>query len=251
MDEVVLRRVVGVLTLAVAAFLLSWLLPRPGLDRLRGEGERVVTVDLTRPDAAPQELPPPSDEDAPPSGPAPPAAAPAQQVADAATGPSPSPSPSPSTGAPPPTTDAVAPPAPAPPNRPVETPPAEPKPPATRPTASKPPEPKPAETPPVAPKAVEPRLAEPRPTPPAAASAAGAGPAMVQAGAYSHLDKAEAVRTRAAGAGQRCVISPAETAKGTLYRLRCGPYADRAQAQSAIASLAAAGIPAQIVGGGR
>jgi DedD protein len=74
---------------------------------------------------------------------------------------------------------------------------------------------------------------------------------MVQAGAYSHLDKAEGVRTKAAAQGQRCVISPAETSKGTLYRLRCGPYADRTQAQAAIKSLTAAGIAAQIVAGAR
>ena len=55
MDEVVVRRVVGVVTLAIVAFLLSWLLPRPGLDRLRGGEERVVTMDLTRPDSRPEE----------------------------------------------------------------------------------------------------------------------------------------------------------------------------------------------------
>ena len=227
MDEVVLRRVVGVIALAIAAFLLSWLLPRPGLDRLRGEGERVVTVDLTRPDAVPQEIPPPSEVEPPP----PATREPTEDELAAATAPPP---------------EAVAPPEPppepAPPPKPVAPPkPAEP--------------PKPVEPNPAANKPAETRPAEPKPTPATttapAPSASGGGQVMIQAGAYSHLDKAEQVRTKAGAQGQRCAIAPAETAKGTLYRVRCGPYADRTQAQAAIKTLGAAGITAQIVGGAR
>ncbi|MGH8517411.1 MAG: SPOR domain-containing protein [Panacagrimonas sp.] len=116
--------------------------------------------------------------------------------------------------------------------------------------APKPPPPKPIEA-----KPVEPKPAVPTPPKPPAASApaspSGSGQVMVQAGAFSFLDKAEAVRERAGAQGQRCVVSPAETPKGTLYRLRCGPYADRAQAQAAANKLSAAGIAAQVVGGGR
>ena len=228
MDEVVLRRVVGVVTLAIAAFLLSWLLPRPGLDRLRGEGERVVTVDLTRPDSRPQEVPPPSEGSDPAEAPSPP-------VAEAA----PAPPEPPSEPAP-----AAAEPFVAAPSKPVpaEPKPAEPKPAESKPVESKPPESKPAPSPPKVAEALKP--AKP-------AAAPGAGQVMVQAGAYSFLDKAEAVRTRAGAQGQHCVISPAETPKGTLYRLRCGPYPDRDKAQAAVKALTASGIAAQVIGGGR
>lgn len=238
MDEVVLRRVVGVITLAIAAFLLSWLLPRPGLDRLRGEGERVVTVDLTRPDAVPQEIPPPSEAPSTrPSPPRAPDAAPTPEAEiEAAVAPSPIPEP------------VQAP-------KPVETP---------KPVkAQKPVEvqkvveaPKPVEKPAAAPKPAEPKPVETKPveTKPKASTApssGGSGTVLIQAGAYSHLDKAEQVRAKAGAQGQHCTISPAETAKGTLYRVRCGPYADRVQAQAAIKALGAAGITAQLVGGAR
>lgn len=229
MDEVVLRRVVGVLTLAIAAFLLSWLLPRPGLDRLRGEGERVVTVDLTRPDAVPQELPPPSEEPPAPE-PAPPPPAPKQEIVAAATPPSP-------------------PPPPPEPARPVEPP--KPPAPAKPIEASKPVEPKPVEPKPTPPKPTPAKPAEPKPVAPAPSAPAASGQVMVQAGAFLRLDNAEGVRGRAAAQGQRCVISPVETPKGTLYRPRCGPYADRAAAQAAVKALAAAGIDAHVSGGGR
>lgn len=229
MDEVVLRRVVGVVTLAIAAFLLSWLLPRPGLDRLRGEGERVVTVDLTRPDSRPQEIPPPSAAPIPAETPSPP-------VAVAAPAPLEPPS-EPARAAAEPVAAAPSKPA-EPPPKPVEAKSAEAKPPEAKPPEPKPPEPKPAASPP--------KVAEaPKPAKP------GTGQVMVQAGAYSFLDKAEAVRTRAGAQGQHCVISPAETPKGTLYRLRCGPYPDRDKAQAAAKALTASGIAAQVLGAGR
>jgi DedD protein len=234
MDEVVLRRVVGVITLAIAAFLLSWLLPRPGLDRLRGEGERVVTVDLTRPDSRPQEILPPSPEEA---------AAVEPQPAQTAQ-PIPAPVPEPAA------TETPEPAKPAEPARRAEAPkPAA----AAKPAETKSAESKPAEPAKPAPsKPAEPKPAKPAAQAPAVASSGGgAGQVMVQAGAYSSLDRAEAVRERAGAKGQHCVISPAETSKGTLYRLRCGPYADRTAAQAAARTLTAAGIAAQVVGVGR
>lgn len=207
MDETLRRRLVGLFTLALAAFLLSWLLPRPGLERLLGARERVVTIDLTRPDAAPQERANVAQEETAP--------APVPKVQEApATAPSPD-------RAPP---RAVNPAAPAP----------APAPPAPKPEPAKPVE-KPA--PPVT-------LRPPAPPP------ASGAKVMVQAGAYSHLDKAQGVRARAASGGVSCAIAPAETAKGTLYRLRCGPYADRAAAEGAVRTLGAAGIAAQVVGAG-
>jgi DedD protein len=242
MDEVVLRRVVGVVTLAIAAFLLSWLLPRPGLDRLRGEGERVVTVDLTRPDSRPREILPPLPEEAAAVEPQP--ARTAQPVA-----------------APVPEPAATETPAPEAPER-AKPEPAKPAEPARRAgapkPAAKPAETRPAESKPAEPAKPEPsKPAEPEPARPAAkapavtSSGGGAGEVMVQAGAYSSLDRARAVHERAGAKGQHCVISPAETSKGTLYRLRCGPYADRTAAQAAAKTLTAAGIAAQVVGAGR
>lgn len=231
MDEVVLRRVVGVITLAIAAFLLSWLLPRPGLDRLRGEGERVVTVDLTRPDAVPQEIPPPSE--APSTRPPPPRALDAAPTPEAEIE---------AAVAPPPVPEPVQAP------KPVETPkPVEAPKPVEKPAAA----PKPAEPKPVETKPVETKPVETKPKASTAPSSGGSGTVLIQAGAYSHLDKAEQVRAKAGAQGQHCTISPAETAKGTLYRVRCGPYADRVQAQAAIKALGAAGITAQLVGGAR
>lgn len=261
MDEVVVRRVVGILTLAVIAFLLSWLLPRPGLDRLRGADERVVTMDLTRPDSRPEEASSSPDEGAAladaaavesseadqgepqavPSAPGQPAhgspIAPAPVppvVAQDDAPPSSGPDPVEVIALP----EAVPKPQPKPEPKPVAKP--EPKP------APKP-EPKPVAEP--ASKAPAPVVAKPAPTTKPVAPAS-AGKVVVQAGAYSLIEKAETVRGQASARGVNCFISPAETAKGTLYRLRCGPFPDRAKADAAVKALSAGGIAAQVVSGG-
>lgn len=257
MDDVVVRRVVGVVTLAVAAFLLSWLLPRPGLDRLREADERVVTMDLTRPDSLPQEsIAPVPDTEHPPSGPDGPdgpqaiAPAPGQQR----TGPPVAPAPVPPVAA----QDPAPPPSAPDPVEVVVLPKLDP---ATGPRLAPKPETKP-ETKPVAKPVPKPEaVRETRPAPearPAAnarpatpgSSAGPSGKVMLQAGAYSMLDKAEDARKRASAGGVSCFIAPAETAKGTLYRLRCGPFPDRAKADAAVKTLSADGIAAQVVSGG-
>ena len=272
MDEVVARRVVGVLTLAIAAFLLSWLLPRPGLERLRGEQERVVTMDLTRADSRPEEAPLPASGDdeafvgsarenaepqAPPTAPGetqrdqPVAPAPVPPVAAQDDAPPALPDPDPvdviALPTLPPTGEArpVPKPAPKPEGKPAPKPDVKPEPkPAVKPEIK--PEPKPAAPPVAKPAEPTPKPAVATPTPKPAAS----GKIVVQAGAYSLLDKAEGVRARASARGVSCFISPAETAKGTLYRLRCGPFADRAKADAAVNALKGDGIQAQVVSGG-
>jgi len=142
----------------------------------------------------------------------------------------------------------------------IALPQAEPKPqpkPEPKPVAKPEPKPTPKPEPKPAPKPV----VEPTPKPPAPVakpapatkpveSASSSGKVVVQAGAYSLLDKAETVRGQASARGVNCFISPAETAKGTLYRLRCGPFADRAKADAAVKALSGGGIAAQVVSGG-
>lgn len=239
MDETLLRRLVGLVTLAILAFLLSWLLPRPGLQRL--EGERVVTMDLTRADSQPQEQPEVATETESPTAPMP-AAQPS----------APQPNPDPDEGqstAPPANAEADAPEvARSAPTEATTSRAAPPGPDRVEPSVAKSEPAKPPSRPAPAPAAVEhkPEAAPPKATPRAAYSAG----AVVQAGAYSFLDKAQTVVARAASAGVSCVVSPADTAKGTLYRVRCGPYPARDQADAAVRSLSAASIAAQVVPGG-
>lgn len=261
-DEVLTRRIVGLVTLILAAFLLSWLLPRPGLHRLQGEGERVVTMDLTRPDSQPEEVLPVDPEQAAATEPATPPLPPAESVTrdEAVQADDPElPETAPATERPaenevaalPAPPKPIVPPKPAAMEKPGEIVPPkpavkpEPKPvPPPKPEIIKKPEPKPA---PVA----APAEAAPAQLPKPAVNGPKAGTAVaVQAGAYSFLEKAEGVRSRAQSAGVSCVISPAETAKGTLYRLRCGPFADKTKADVAVQKLKSSGIAAQVVSGG-
>lgn len=251
MDETLLRRLLGLATLAVAAFLLSWLLPRPGLQRL--QGERVVTMDLTRPDSQPEEQLPAAEPEAP--GPA---------IAPGTTSVVPAPDSDPADRGPEdseaamPDESAEADEAPAVTN-PAGAPPAPESKPDTKPetkigtkaepgAASIPPARRadPAPTPPRKP---EPATPAPRPEPKPASGPAVAGSVQVQAGAYSFLDKAKGVVARARSSGVSCLVSPAETSRGTLYRVRCGPYSSREEAAAAVKTLAAASIAAQVVSG--
>lgn len=251
MDEVLIRRVVGVITLVVVAFLLSWLLPTPGLHTLRGDGERRVTIDLTDPDAPAQEwtlVAPGSKPDvtadsgagAPDTEPDP--------AQDSVVNDETAPKQAASTRADTP------PPVPAEPMMPAVPAPEASLPKATEPPAPAEPAPPAPATPKLAPKpATEPATVPAPPAKPAEKPVAPAvsGGVQIQAGAYSHLDKAEGVRDAAQTLGVPCRIAPIDTAKGTLYRVRCGPYANAAAAQSAIRSLSTQGISAQVVSGGR
>lgn len=257
MDEVLRRRLVGVLTLGIAAFLLSWLLPRPGLERLQGSAERVVTMDLTRADSLPEEVLRAEDivyaQDEQPTGPAAgddsgvsvSAGDEAEVPAEANNSPDTATEglvAEPASAMASPKSEAE--PAPEPEPEPVIAPKPEPKPtPKAEPKPAPKPEPKPVPKP-------EPTPAAPKQAAKPAPAVPSGGKLIVQAGAYSHLDKAEDARARSKALGVGCVISPGETAKGTLYRVRCGPYPSREAADAVVKKLSAAAIPAAVVAGG-
>ncbi|MGQ0618611.1 MAG: SPOR domain-containing protein [Panacagrimonas sp.] len=246
-----MKRLVGVVALILAALLLTSILPTPGRHGLDGKAERVVTIDLTHADSMPVELTPPGDElESGATAPRPVDAAarggiltpPAesglafQNEEPIATAESPVP-----TGASP--TVAV----PPPPESEVENrKPVTPTPPPTMPAIAAP-TPPPKKTAPVEiaapPSATMKSPARPAPT--------GSGRWQVQAGAFSQLDRAEGVRAKAGAAGVSCLISPAEgTQGGTLYRVRCGPYATRALGEAAVRALGRSGVKAQMIGAG-
>ncbi|WP_020650292.1 SPOR domain-containing protein [Solimonas variicoloris] len=116
-------------------------------------------------------------------------------------------------------------------------------------------EPKATEPKAVEPKATEPKAvakpAEPRPTPaakpavpdPAVAKPAAVGSWFVQVGGFADIGNARQVQARLQTLGQPSILSPTETSKGTLYRVRAGPYAGREPAQAALDKLAGNGYP--------
>lgn len=219
MDEVLLRRLVGVVALILAAMLLTSILPGPG--RHGAEAERVVTIDLTRPDSTPVEQPPTGSEN--PEAVAAPGFEKPEVEGDSR----------------------VELPATGPPSSPQPPPASSPQP--TGPVAPK--VPQAATKLPTADAKIVPAKPEARPS--SRPSVAGQGRWQVQAGAYSQLERAESVRSKAAATGVPCILSPAETAQGTLYRVRCGPYATRGEGDAAAAALGKGGIKAQVVGAGR
>lgn len=253
MDEVLLKRLVGVVALILAAMLLTSILPTPGQHGLDGEAERVVTMDLTRPDSMPVEQTPPGGENGQESAVA--TSSPADPVAGGATPTQPAESGlafqnQEQIGAIEPPAPVVAPPAAEPKPEATQVPdrkPVTPAPPPEQPARIATPASPPKKTAPV--EAATPKSALAKtPTKPATT---GPGKWQVQAGAYSQLDRAEAVRSKARAAGVSCLLSPAEAAQGgTLYRVRCGPYGTRVLGEAAVRALARSGIKAQVIGAG-
>ncbi|MGQ0502295.1 MAG: SPOR domain-containing protein [Panacagrimonas sp.] len=261
MDKTLIRLLAGLLTLAFLAFLLSLVLPSSDEEKPESAPERVVTMDLTQTDSQPQEAtpgdaPPPDSMDAvtEPSEAAPDAPAPAIPGEPGASSAPPLETPSqPSATAEPPS------PATGPAVPQGEPAGAVPEPVAPRPAPAKDPaplvpEPRPAPKP--APKPATKPATKPVTKPSAPARAVAPSPGkrnasgnfVVQGGAYSFLDKAESVRAKARALGIGCVVSPGETSRGVVYRLRCGPYAALAGADAAARKLGANGIPAQVIG---
>ena len=230
MDETLLKRLVGVVALILAAMLLTSILPKPGPEGLDGGAERVVTMDLTRADSAPVEV-------EPEAAPAPVSAMETEIPPPTAAASTPSEPVSPSPGlesAGSPIAAIEAEPAPSPAPAIESAPAAEP---GTR-----------ASEPPPAPQQVTPPIETAKPV---AAPPSTNGKWQVQAGAYSQLDRAESVRSKAAAVQVPCVISPADAGSGTFYRVRCGPYATREQGAAAVDLLDKSGIKAQVVGASR
>lgn len=263
MDEVLKRRIAGALVLLALSFILVSLLPAPGLPTPE-DGLQIVTVDLdgkavARPAVpdAPALVAPGSaglaPEASPPAAasiPAPPPAAagaaaaiavtedeglgaevadPAQSAraapaAEAAARPQATSEPAPSPAAP----AAKAPP-------PAAQKPVVPVKPAVAPEAA-------ATTRPVPPSAV-------RPAPVAAGGdAVAAGAWYVQVGGFADIANAHHTQAQLKAQGYGAIISPAETARGTLYRVRAGPFAARDAAQSAQQRLSTAYPGCAIVG---
>ena len=261
MDEALKRRLIGALILIVVVFVVSLLLPRPGIVSTDANNQR-VTLDLTGNSPEPAPIP------ATPT-PVPPviAAAPAQtdSSTESAVG---------NDNTPPPQIEEPPMPAPTvvPPTAPVAEPPkptitAETQPaPATPPSQAEvtKPESKPAlkledtlgQKPTIAaakpvektpPKVVAkaPTPAAPKVTPKAtpvpelvakpatAAPASGSSRWFVQLGAFNDISKAHQVLDKLSPKGLKGIISPLDSAKGTLYRTRLGPFASRDKAKEA------------------
>lgn len=129
----------------------------------------------------------------------------------------------------------------------VSTPPSPPKP------ESKPkPEPKPAVA-----AAVKPVPAKPAAQPPVAQHPAaekqiedrhtssapvGGQKWFVQVGGFADIDNARKVQAKLQAISQPNVLAPVGTAKGTIYRVRAGPYASQASAQQAFDKITAQGF---------
>jgi DedD protein len=250
MDEVLKRRLAGALVLILVAFILSLILPKPGEIRSDGNSKR-VTIDLS-PNAAPPvpaaavptPLPPviaavpephepanndtanvAANEDNAPQIEEPPAQASTGERDSAPAAAALPEKPKPAV--------AVAPAKPAPEK--VEAKPAlkladklaqkpEAKPPApeVKPTASAPVKP----PPPAAQKLPDVAAKPPAVTPPKAQW-------YVQAGAFTDVGNAHQALDKLTAGGLKGIISPLDSAKGTRYRVRVGPYAQREQARAA------------------
>lgn len=72
---------------------------------------------------------------------------------------------------------------------------------------------------------------------------AGTGSWFVQVGGFADIGNARQVQARLQALGQPSILSPTETSKGTLYRVRAGPYAGREPAQAALGKLTGSGYP--------
>lgn len=206
MDEALKRRLIGAGLLLIAAFVLVSMLPEPRLRTAPEEDLRVVTIDLNAPEV-------PAGEPIELSSPE--AAAPAAPVAEATTE---SAARASEEGAPPEieqeAPEAASAAAPVKPSATEQARPAPPPAVATKPAPS-------AETKPAQVAAAKP-------------PAAKGGPSWwIQIGSYSDITNARQVETRLRELQQPAVVAPIDTAKGTLYRVRGGPYASESQAKSA------------------
>lgn len=272
MNEVLIRRLIGALTLLLVALGIGFLLPSPEPPRPE-DGLKRVTIDLQSAEIV-ETLPAPPDSALPPVIAAPEALPESAVLVEAAGDAEPMESPDPAPKEVPAAKDAparapAAPPAVAAVEAPTQrsqpkAPPVQLKatetlklPPATAAAASKPATPPPAVQPSAKP-AVPPVVAAvPAPAAPAAAKApekppvVAARPAVtpeppkpvaaptaggrwyVQVGSFSDIANARDAEGRLRSAGLPTVLSPIETPKGTLYRVRVAPLSGEAQAAAA------------------
>jgi DedD protein len=88
-------------------------------------------------------------------------------------------------------------------------------------------------------------VAIPKPVIPPGATAAAAvasKPASVgtwyaQCGVYSMLENAQSLRDELSKRGMSCDMTPFENAKGTSYRVRCGPFKSRGEAEIVVSRI--------------
>ncbi|NKF24291.1 SPOR domain-containing protein [Solimonas marina] len=256
MNDKMKRRLAGAAVLLALVFIVVSLLPTP--NDTRQKGGDVVTIPLN----AVQSDAPPVVASAAEQGAPQTLAAPGEPAADADDGTDPGlqsvgsggdddgpgdESPAASTPTPQPLKQAPAPKAePAPPApKPVSKP--EPQPelavkPAPPPKPAPEPKPKPAPKPDV--------KAPPKSTPPPAPSTAASStsaPWYVQVGGFADIDNARRVQAKLKALGQPNIIAPVGTSKGTIYRVRGGPYASESQAQAALAKIKGAYPGAQLI----
>jgi len=81
-----------------------------------------------------------------------------------------------------------------------------------------------------------------------AADAAG-GTTYLQAGAFKKLEDAENLKARIAMQGFEAIVLKVETDKGTMHRVRVGPYESTEAMNKARGQLSQNGIPATVVRG--
>lgn len=266
MDEKLKRRMAGAGVLLIPAFVLVSLLPTPS-EVAMPEGVEVVTIPLYEAPivteappsavAVPPSLVAPSvadgdgtatqdvegsgDEDASAEMPIDtPQETPIDAVAEAApadralapTAAAPEPAPEPAPGNRPAVAAKPVAPAPA---RPAAAVPARPAP--TAPEVAQPEAKKPAV---MAPEVIKPPpMAAPAAEP---ARSASSGKVYVQVGGFASIANARQAQERLKALGQASLLSPVETAQGTLYRVRIGPFASREAAQPVLARAAANGF---------
>ncbi len=258
-NAVLAQRLAGAAVLIGVAFGVSLLLPDPSQPQLTEPGLQRVEVRI---DDGRVIDPPPRGNGAPPADTqavSPPDREPAPQSLDLAVS---------SEGNPAPTVDDDSAPIP---EDPPAAPPAE-----TKPVQS--PAPVASAVPPKAPAAAPAPLVKsaavvsnvdktptkpPPPTPkpavqpsPSAPSAATANPKpttktwQIQAGSYADIGNARQVETQLKALGYAATLSVTETAGSARYRIRCGPFATREQAEAARKRLEQNHIPASLVAAG-
>ncbi len=77
---------------------------------------------------------------------------------------------------------------------------------------------------------------------PATPAPTAAGRWYVQVGGFADIRNAHQAQDRVRAAGQASIIAPMESAQGTLYRVRAGPFPSREAALAAQAALAGSGF---------
>lgn len=246
MDNPLKRRLLGAVILLATAFILASLLPEPRLQATGEEDLKVVTVDLHATPAPVAEVTPTplevidptvaapeADESTSAEGGAPEISAEAQAPDADDYGATALPA---ATAAPKPSAAATAMPTSKPTAKPTLAPTA---PPTQKPTPLPTLKPTPVPTP--LPTAAPTPLPSAKPLPTVASAAAAASTDgdrwWVQIGSYSDITNAREGESRLKALGIPVFIAPIDSPNGILYRVRGGPYSDKANGEKALAAV--------------